>query len=124
MMFLGSHGKSLAAWPDRPLILKTSAGQVLHHGEGNSFEVADVRDLDDMRVRELDERADLAGEAAGELGVVHHRLAGNLDHDLGVDVLIEGAIDKPHSALTELGGDLVAAAGQGRAQTIPGIRSS
>ena len=71
-------------------------------------------------MRELHERADLAGEPAGEFGVVHHRLAGNLDDDFGVDVLVEGAIDEPHPAFTELGGDPVASAREAQSDPFVG----
>ena len=105
------------------MILETSPRQVLHDSEGNSVEGADIGDLDDVRVRQPDERADLAGEAAGELGVVHHRLARNLDDDLGVDVLVEGAVDEPHPAFAELGADRGSARPRASIPTTPGIRS-
>ncbi len=111
-MVLGSAGRTWPPGPVAPLVFKAAASQILHHGERHSLKGADVRDLDDVRMREPDERANFAGEPAGEIGVVHHRLARNLDDDLGIDVLIEGAVDEPHSALAELGGDSVAPAGE------------
>src|SRR5262249_32054833 len=107
--------KNLAVWARRTLILKASARQELHHRKRSAFPRADVGDFDDMRVRQLHKRANLASKPAGELGIVHHRRARDLDDDLGLDVLIERPVDEPHSTFTELGGDEVAPARKGHA---------
>ena len=57
-------------------VLEAAAGEVLHDGEGDAVVLADVEDLDDVRVGQRDQRADLAGEAGGELGVLEQATAG------------------------------------------------
>ena len=116
----GVAREGLAVGCGRALILETSPGQELHDGEGNSVEGADIGDLDDVGVGEADEGADFAGEAAGEFGVVHHGLARDLDDDLGVDVLVEGAVDEAHAAFAELGAHEVASTGEGQSRPLLG----
>ena len=91
------------------VILQAAAGKILHDGERGPIMLSDVRHLDDVGMSELDQRANLSGESAGELRVLHHRSTRHLDHDVGVEIVVEGAIDVPHPALAELGPDDVAA---------------
>ena len=63
--------------------------------------LADVEDLDDVRVRQLNEGADLAGES-GDGGAGEDLGAGGLDDDVAGKVLVAGEVDDAHAPVAQL----------------------
>src|SRR5438445_10292847 len=92
-------------------IAKAAAREVLHDGERQAVVFAYVAHLNDVRVGELDQRADLAGEAACEPSVLQHGTPRHLDHHVAVEAKIARTVDEAHTAFAELVGDTVTAAG-------------
>src|SRR5205085_8440676 len=56
---------------------------------------------------QLDQRADLAGEALGKPGLVQGAAPRQLDDDIRVEIAVMGAVDDAHSSLSQLGQDLI-----------------
>src|SRR5205814_32307 len=103
-------------------VAEAAAGEVLHDSKGQAFVRAHVRDLDDVRVGQADQGADLAGEAAGELRVVEHGPAGHLDDDVAVEVAVAGPVDGAHAALAQPGRNAVTAGGEPEADPAGDVR--
>ena len=76
-----------------------------------SLELPDVDHLDDVRVAEPDQRADLALEPTQETRPLERVLRGDREfqHDVGFEMMIKGAEDLPHAPFADPPEDLVSA---------------
>ena len=85
------------AGPQRPAaldpLLQRAAGQVLHHDERGAVDLAHVVDGDDVRMRELRERARLLDEHPSGLAIGGGRGIEDLDRDLAVEGGVLGEVD-------------------------------
>src|SRR6266404_5544436 len=100
----------------RPLpAAEAATGKELHDREGQAIVFADVAYLDDVRVRQLHQGADLTSKAANEPGVLQHGAARHLDHHVAVEAEVARTVDEPHTAFAKLGDDAVAAVGEDKA---------
>ncbi len=77
---------------------------------GRPFVLAGVDHADDVRMRELGDRARLAPEALQLVGVGRHLPVQELDRDLALEIDVERAIDRRHPAGADLGVEPVPAA--------------
>lgn len=85
------------------LVRQIVSGQELHGQiEAAVFQLAEVEDIQDMRMLDARGADGLALKTRHQLGF--HRVFGpeDLDRDLLLDGLVEGQIDGPHPALPEL----------------------
>ncbi len=106
----------------------------LHDEGAHAARLLEAVDRGDVGVLELGEDLRLALEARETVGVGGERLGEDLDRDLALQLRVGGAVDDPHPALAERGGDLVgpeAGAGSERHRTwrilrmvLPGITIS
>ena len=91
-------------------LLERLALDVLEDDVGAALVLAGVDHADDVRVRELGDRAGLAAEALELVGVRRDLAVHELDRDLALQRLVEGAIDRRHPAGADLGVEAVPAA--------------
>ena len=86
------------------------------HDESACFAAGlEAVDLGDVRMVQLGEELRLALEAGQALLVLGERGGEDLDRHLALELGVGGAVDLPHAAFADLGGDLVGAeAGPGR----------
>ena len=85
------------------------AADVLHAEEAGAVGLADVVNLDDVRVRELGGGVGLAGEPGDEHRVGRPPLAHHLEGDVAVERELPGEVDRAHAAAAEFAFDRVAA---------------
>ena len=104
----GSNGSSAAVDP----VLEGAALDVLHDDEGAVLVLADVKDLDDVRVVEPGGEARLAREPLAHLVVAGEVVGEELDGDLAVELQVTGAVDRGHAAVAQPVLELVALAGE------------
>ena len=100
-------GRVIHAVPQAP------SREILHDHVGTPVFRPHVEDLEDVRVAQVHQRADLEVESLEKTrpGVVRVLDYGTLDHDIGLQVTIVGAIDLSHAPGAELRQDLVPASG-------------
>ena len=89
------------------------AVHVLHREEVAAFDLADVVDAADVRVRDLPREPDLGVEAREEALVRGDRLGQELQGDGLSELQVVGAVDLAHAALAEEPDDAVALAEHG-----------
>ena len=92
----------------------------LHDEGADAARLLEAVDRGDVGVLELGEDLRLALEAREAVGVRGERLGEDLDRDLALQLRVGRAVDDPHPALAERGGDLVgteAGAGSERHRT-------
>ena len=104
----GGIGLTLAARARVDRSLRLPPAEILHHDERMPLELADVDDLDDMGMAELDQRANLARESIEKSAP--RSLVGRdreFEHDVGFEMMIGGEVDLPHAPLADPTEDLV-----------------
>ena len=84
-------------------VLERLALDVLEDDVGPVLVLAGVDHPDDVRVRELRDRARLASEALQLVGVGGHLPVQELDRHAALEVDVEGPIDRRHSSSADLG---------------------
>ena len=95
------RGHGLAGEVARPAVLEAPAGQVLEHRERQPLVFAHVQDANDVRVPEPHQRLNLAGEPLGELLGARPVRARDLDHHVGLEVVVPRTVYDAHPALAE-----------------------
>ncbi len=91
-------------------LLERLALDVLEDDVGPALVLPGVDHADDVRVRELRDRAGLAAEALELVGVRRDLAVHELDRDLALERLVERAIDRRHPTGADLGVEAVPAA--------------
>ncbi len=94
-------------------VLEAPPGEILHHHVGMTVVGPDVDDPDNVRVAQVDQRADLQIKSLQEHqpGLLRVGWQRTLDHDLGFQVAVIGQVDLPHAASPDPIEDLVPAVG-------------
>jgi hypothetical protein len=92
-------------------VLEAATGQKLHYDERMALQGADIENLDNMRMTELNERADLAGKTIEKVGA-RRSLVGRdrkLEYNVRLEMVIGGQVNPPHTPLADPPEDLVPA---------------
>ena len=95
-----SCGKAADAPEQRRQIL---AVDVLHRQERVAFELADVVDAADVRMRHLPRHPHFGVELREARGIAIHGLGQELERDRLAELQVVGAVDLAHAALAERG---------------------
>ena len=96
------------------------AVDVLHRDVRDAVGLADVEDLDDVRVRQPRGDPPLAEEARAQVVVAGEILGETLERDVAAELDVAGEVDHGHRAVTERPLDLVPAGDGRRGQRSPG----
>jgi len=100
--------------------MKRPAGEILHDGERHALVLPRIQDADDVRMRQFDQRADLACEPPREAALPQQLGERDLDDDLALQIRVPREVDGRHAPVAQLARDLVAVLVQRRSN--PGIR--
>ena len=102
------------------LPVQAAAGHVLQLEEGQAVGLADVVDLDDVRVLEPGDRLGLGQEAGDGLGRRHGRRPGSSSGAGAIEPDLACLVDDAHAAAAQLAEDLIAGdRGRGRSAGAP-----